>query len=52
MEIIPLFPFSAGELAGNTEGFLPRLFAGAITESDPVPVNEEIAARLGPVPLK
>jgi uncharacterized protein len=46
MEVIPLFPFSAGELVGNTEGFLPRLFAGAVAESNPVPANGEIAARL------
>ena len=35
MEVIPLFPFSAGELAGVAEGFLPRLFAGTIAKSKP-----------------
>ena len=30
MEIVPLFPFSAGELAGRREGFVARLFAGRI----------------------
>lgn len=29
MEIVPLFPFSAGELAGRREGFLARVFGGA-----------------------
>jgi len=46
MEIIPLFPFSAGELAGVAEGFLPRLFAGTIAKSKPSSVRGDIAARL------
>ena len=46
MEIIPLFPFSAGELAGVAEGFLPRLFAGAIAKSKPSSARGDIAARL------
>lgn len=46
MEIIPLFPFSAGELAGVVEGFLPRLFAGTIARSKPRSARENIAARL------
>lgn len=46
MEIIPLFPFSAGELAGATEGFLPRLFAGAIAKSIRSAAQEDIATRL------
>lgn len=46
MEIIPLFPFSAGELAGNVEGFLPRLFAGAIAQRNPPLVREDMAVRL------
>ncbi len=46
MEIIPLYPFSAGELAGVAEGFLPRLFAGAIARSKPVVAGEDIGARL------
>ena len=46
MEIIPLFPFSAGELAGRIEGFLPRLFAGHIAKSKPLSANEPIGTRL------
>jgi len=33
MEVIPLFPFSAGEISGVVERFVPRLFAGSIGES-------------------
>lgn len=29
MEVIPLFPFSAGELDGKREGFLARVFSGS-----------------------
>ena len=46
MEIIPLYPFSAGELAGTAETFLPRLFGGTIGESEPRSVREDLAARL------
>ncbi len=46
MEIIPLYPFSAGELAGVAEGFLPRLFAGTIAKLQPPSAREDIAARL------
>jgi len=46
MEIIPLFPFSAGELAGIAEGFLPRLFAGTIVKSKSPSAREDMAARL------
>lgn len=46
MEIIPLFPFSAGELAGVAEGFLPRLFAGSIAQSKPLSTCEDIEAKL------
>ncbi len=46
MEIIPLFPFSAGELAGVVEGFLPRLFAGTIARSKPQSARENIPARV------
>lgn len=45
MEIIPLFPFSAGELAGMTEGFLPRLFAGN-------PAQVELSSSLGEITAK
>ena len=46
MEIIPLFPFSAGELAGIAERFLPRLFAGTIAKSKSPSAREDMAARL------
>jgi len=46
MEILPLFPFSAGELAGVTEGFLPRLFGGTLAPSKPPSARADIAARL------
>jgi predicted AAA+ superfamily ATPase len=46
MEIIPLFPFSAGELAGDCEGFLHCLFEGTFVGLNTPSVNEDIAARL------
>jgi uncharacterized protein len=46
MEIIPLYPFSAGELAGKVEGFLPRLFAGTIAKSKLPSASESIGTRL------
>jgi len=46
MQIIPLFPFSAGELAGRIEGFIPRLFAGTIGQSQPNSADQDLAARL------
>ena len=46
MEIIPLFPFSAGELAGRMEDFLPRLFAGTIAKSKLPSESESIGTRL------
>jgi predicted AAA+ superfamily ATPase len=46
MEVIPLFPFSAGELAGVVEGFVPRLFAGTIAKSKLPSARRNIAARL------
>ena len=46
MEVIPLFPFSAGELAGVAERFVSRLFAGTIAKSKPQPARGNIAARL------
>lgn len=46
MEIIPLFPFSAGECAGAMETFLPRLFAGSLDQSLPILTHEEIVAKL------
>lgn len=46
MEVIPLFPFSAGELAGNREGFVRRLFDGNIAEIRPDAGSEDLAVRL------
>lgn len=46
MEIIPLFPFSAGELAGRREGFVKRLFDGGIAKSKPAPAAGDLPARL------
>lgn len=46
MEIIPLYPFSAGELAGVAEGFLPRLFAGTITALKPPSARGDTETRL------
>jgi hypothetical protein len=46
MEIIPLFPFSAGELAGVQEGFLPRLFAGKLAGLEAPPAPEDLPLRL------
>ena len=46
MEIVPLFPFSAGELAGRREGFLPRLFAGELARAKPSWAREDLPSRL------
>jgi uncharacterized protein len=46
MEIVPLFPFSAGELAGKREGFVNRLFAGTIAKSKPISPKEDLASRV------
>ncbi|MDD2762875.1 MAG: ATP-binding protein [Opitutaceae bacterium] len=46
MEIIPLFPFSSGELAGQREGFLKRLFDGTIAGTMPVSVKDDLPTRL------
>ena len=46
MEVIPLYPFSAGELAGAAEGFLARLFAGTIATSKRASAGGDMAARL------
>jgi hypothetical protein len=46
MEILPLYPLSAGELMGVAEGFLPRLFDGTLSLSQPAPAIEDMAARL------
>jgi len=46
MEIIPLFPFSAGELAGTREGFLARLFEGTFAKAKVPSAEENLPARL------
>jgi hypothetical protein len=46
MEIVPLFPFSAGELAARREGFLRRLFEGGMGETKPASRGEDLLARL------
>ncbi len=46
MEVISLFPFSAGELHHEVEGFLPWLFSGNRAEWRSLPSREDIASRL------
>lgn len=46
MEVIPLFPFSAGELAGKREGFVKRLFDGTIAKAKPPIADDDLPARL------
>ena len=46
MEIIPLFPFSAGELNSRREGFVKRLFDGTLANAKPISTNDDLAARL------
>jgi len=46
MEVIPLFPFSAGELAGKREEFLKRLFDGTIAQARAPAAREDIPGRL------
>jgi len=46
MEVIPLYPFSAGELAGRSEGFVKRLFDGSMAKAEAVSTKEDFAARL------
>jgi len=48
MEIISLFPFSAGELAGHCEGFLNGLFDGILAKEKPnvLEMNKDIPERL------
>lgn len=46
MEIVPLFPFSAGEISGWTETFLNRSFAGTISQANPAPILNDLMARL------
>jgi len=46
MEVIPLFPFSAGELAGEREGFVRRVFDGSIGHARAPAASEDITGRL------
>jgi len=46
MEVIPLFPFSAGELAGTREGFVKRLFDGTIAKAKAISAEDDLPARL------
>lgn len=46
MEVIPLFPFSTGELAGKREGFVKRLFDGTIAKVKPISTQDDLPARL------
>ncbi len=46
MEILPVFPFSAGELAGHREGFVTRLFDGTVASAGGVSTPDELAVRL------
>jgi hypothetical protein len=46
MEIIPLFPFSAGELDAHPESFVKRLFDGTIGKVKPVRSKDDLALRL------
>ena len=46
MEVIPLFPFSVGELAGTREQFVTRLFDGTITDTKLTATTQNLAARL------
>ncbi|CAK0776697.1 conserved hypothetical protein [Gammaproteobacteria bacterium] len=46
MEIISLFPFSAGELMGRCEGFLSHLFDGTLARTKASTAGEDIPGRL------
>jgi hypothetical protein len=46
MEILPLFPFSAGEVAGRIEGFLKRLLKGSLGKAKRISTQDNLAARL------
>ncbi|MBI4517177.1 MAG: ATP-binding protein [Deltaproteobacteria bacterium] len=46
MEVVPLFPFSVGEIAGKREGFLKRLFDGTVGKAKLVSAKNELAVRL------
>lgn len=46
MDVIPLFPFSIGELAGTREGFVTRLFDGAIAKTTLISTQHDLAFRV------
>ena len=46
MEVLPLFPFSAGELEGTRERLLSRLFDGPLAKARPASRSENLASRL------
>ncbi len=46
MEIIPLYPFSAGEMTVVREGFLGRLFGGTLARAKPQFKGGNLAAQL------
>jgi predicted AAA+ superfamily ATPase len=46
MEAIPLFPFSAGELAGRREGFVRRLFDDSVDQTEPPAASDDLPIRL------
>ncbi len=46
MEVIPLFPFSMGELAGTRERFVTRLLDGTIADTKLTASTENLAARM------
>jgi predicted AAA+ superfamily ATPase len=46
MEIIPLYPFSAGEMSAVREGFFGRLFGGTLAKVKPQVKGGNLAARM------
>lgn len=46
MEVIPIFPFSAGELAGKREGFLNRLFDDVLVNAKAPREREDTPERI------
>ncbi|TSA04897.1 MAG: ATP-binding protein [Nitrospiraceae bacterium] len=46
MEVIPLFPFSTGELVGTREGFVTRLFDGTIAKAKLTSTRHDLADKL------
>ncbi len=46
MEIIPLFPFSAGEMAGHHEPFLARLFDDSEATVKAAPMTDDVVAMI------